>query len=408
MFKNFLSVIIMINLFAGTNAFAAIETHQVANGVEPTIAAEENGKLHVAFLGLKRSGTARDVFYSQSSDSGKSWSSATNISKSPGNCRHPGVSAEQGGAVDVVWAATIPGARGEDIFFTRSEDGGKSWAAPQDISNTGTSSQPAQAVGSDGSIHVVWQDAGSGKNPSYIAYSCSNDKGKTWSKAENISNTPKWSRNPAVAVSEEGVVNVAWSDSRLGQQRPDIFYTRKFQGSWISPVNVSDSERHSAHPGMACGPKDIVYVVWSDNTRKEKSPDIWCTVRNKAGRFAKPLNISDTPGVSSQPIVVSDGRRGRVVIVWADTSRGGSQVYARISNDRTAHFTNVLNLRSKLGGSKNPHATIGGDRAFVIWDEDEANGGVIRVTSLRLKGIATGPARLVYPVIRGTATSRSR
>jgi len=396
--KLFLGSAVLVSLTICSAAHAAPEAHDVAKGTEPCIVSED-GKLHASMLGHQNGSTIGDVFYTQSDDGGSSWTSPTNVSKTPGSCSHPEMAVDKSGSINLVWSDTRAGAKGHDIFFARSQDGGKTWTEALDISKTdGVASSPAVAVSPDQSIHVVWRDTASGETRPDIFYTSSSDQGKTWTKAEDISNTPKWSKDPTIAVGDDGVVHVSWLDSRSGEQRPDIFYIQKLEGTWTKPLNVSNSERLSAHPSIACGPKGIVYIVWSDNSRKELSPDIWCAIANKRGHFGQPINISNTPGVSSQPTIGGDVG-GRVVVVWSDTSPGAPHIYARLSTDRAEDFTTVMDLPHRLDASKQPRASIDGEKAFVIWEELKGDESTLFVTSVPLKGIATGPALLVDPKI---------
>jgi hypothetical protein len=403
--KTFLLSLAAINFLLNSPAFAAVESIKMANGTEPTLASQDNGKLDIAFLNAETNAKVRDVFFS-SSETGKVWANPLNISQSPGNCSHPNLAVERSGAIDVVWTGSKAEAKGQDIFLVRSEDGGKNWSEPQNISRTRSAGESALAVGADDSIHVVWQDLTADTHPSDIFYVCSTDKGRSWSKPENVSNTPKHSSQPVIAIDGNGLVNVSWLDSRSGEQRPDIFFERRIEGAWTSPLNVSDSQRLSAHPTLACGPKGTVYLAWSDNSRKEKSPDIWCAVGNKKNHFAKPINISNTPGVSSQPAIAADSR-GRVAVVWSDTTPGVPDIFGRISNDRADDFTTVLDLPHTVGGSTRPCVTICGDIAFVAWQENNGERNVIKLAQIPIKTIATGPIQLVDPVLHPSGVSRN-
>jgi len=395
-----LGTAIAVTLFFCNVAHAALEPHNVAKGTEPCIASEGDGKLHASMLWHEDRSAIHDVFYVRSEDSGSSWTSPTNVSKTPGSCSHPEMAVDKSGSINIVWSDTRAGVKGHDIFFARSQDNGKTWTEPQDISKTdGVATSPVVAVGPDQSIHVAWRDTASGDTRPDIFYASSTDQGKTWTKAKDISNTPKWSSDPTIAVSDDGIVHVSWLDSRSGEQRPDIFYIRKSEGAWTNALNVSNSERLSAHPSIASGPKGMVYIVWSDNSRKEQSPDIWCAVSDRKEHFGQPINISDTPGVSSQPTIAGDSR-GRVVVAWSDTSPGAPHIYARVSNDRADDFTTVLDLPHTLQASKHPRVAIDGEKAFVIWEELNGNDSTLLMSALPLKGIATGPAHLVDPKIR--------
>ena len=405
---------VLLASFLPWQAFAAIKSDQIydiAAGNSPSIASDSQGHLHVAFEGKESDKNVVDIFYSESSDNGKSWTSPKDISGTPGNSSHPDIAVEGGGGIDVVWTDTTSGEKTPDIYFSRSTDDGKTWTQATDISHTsGASTEPAVATGPDNSIHVLWSDTTKGERNRDIYYCASSDGGKTWAKdpllpAVNVSNTPGNSSEPTIAVGRGGTVHAAWLDSSPGETHPDVFYAQKLDGSWTNMTNVSHSPRISSHPSLTCGSsKDKVFLVWSDNSRKEKAADIWCLVSRTEDHFSKgrPINISSTPGVSSEPRITAGGM-GRLSIVWSDSSRGekSPDILARVSLDGGSDFTNVLDLSNTSGVSKHPDVTITGSTMFVVWEDTNLEGtkSTIKLTSLDIKGVSTGPAQDVDPVL---------
>ncbi|HEY9760346.1 MAG TPA: sialidase family protein [Oculatellaceae cyanobacterium] len=360
----------------------------VAAGDSPSLKFDAKGHLHVAFgrAGKDASGNqSSDVFITESEDGGKTWSAPVQISEALGRSSHPSLFVEKSGALDVAWSS---GDGDPDVYFSRSTDGGKTWAKPVDVSNTpGSSTEPALAASSDGTLHMVWCDTSKGARNKDVYYSYSKDLGKTWGKdplqpAEDISNTPGVSSEPQVVVDDEDSVHVAWTDSTPGQTRPDIFYSSLSAGSnssgngkWTKPVDLSDNTRISSHPGIATGPNGKVYLVWSDSSKELHLADVWCMVGDH-GKFGKQQNVSNTAGVSTQPCISGDDT-GRVVISWSDTSieYNRPEVYIRTSRDKCANLSHITDMSNTQGSSKNAHVVINKDRLYVIWEEDDERSG---------------------------------
>src|SRR5262249_48407326 len=105
--------------------------------------------------------------------------------------KRPTIPADAKGTLYVAFEGAGATAGGpSDVLFTASTDGGKTWSKPADLSNTpGATADPAIAVGKDGSIVVVWTDAGTENHPDIFAVR-STDGGKTWSKPADVSATP--------------------------------------------------------------------------------------------------------------------------------------------------------------------------------------------------------------------------
>ena len=387
------------------------QIYDIATGTSPAIASDGQGHLHVAFEGKELDKSVVDIFYAESSDDGKTWTSPKDVSGTPGNSSHPDIAVERDGGIDVVWADTTSGETSPDIYFSRSADGGKTWTQAADISNTpGASTEPAVAISPDNSIHVIWSDTSKGDKNRDIYYASSTDGGKTWAKdpllpATDISNTPGNSSEPTIAIGQGGMVNAAWLDSTPGESHPDVFYTQNVEGKWTNMTNVSHSPRISSHPALACGGgKGKVFLVWSDNSRKEKAADIWCRISHTDDHFSKgqPINISSTPGLSTEPAIAT-GEKGRVAIVWADSSSGekSPDIFARVSLDGGGDFSNVMDLSNTPGVSKHPDVTIAGSKMFVVWEDINVEGtkSTCKVTALDIKDLGTGPAQDVDPVI---------
>jgi hypothetical protein len=356
--------------------------YTVALGDSPSLKFDSKGHLHVVFERPGKDAVSGhlscDIYATSSEDGGKNWSTPIQITEAIGNNCHPCLHVEKSGALDVVWNS---GEGEPDIYFSRSTDGGKSWSMPVDVSSTpGASSEAALAASSDGTLHLVWCDTSKGIKNNDIYYSFSKDSGKTWGKdqllpAENVSNTPGVSSEPQIVVDDEDTVHVAWTDSSPGQTRPDIFYSSLTAGKWSKPVDLSDNTRISSHPGIASGPNGKVYLVWSDSSKELHLADVWCMVGDH-GKFGKQQNVSNTAGVSTQPCIAGDDT-GRVVVCWADTSieYNRPEVYIRTSRDKCATLSHITDMSNTRGSSKNAHVVMDKDRLYAIWEEDDERSG---------------------------------
>ena len=385
-------------LLIGASTSAA-EIYNITQASQPRIASDSANNIHAVFEGYVTGLDNREILYSKSTDGARTWTPPLNISKTSRVSTVPAIAVEESGAIDVVWRDTTSGELHPDIFFTRSADGGQTWTTALDISHTkGICSEPAIATGPDGSIHVVWVDTRPQDGRPHIFYSSSTD-GKNWSPCVSISPTPGVSSEPTIVACNDGIVHCAWLDTTSGEERPDIFYVRKINNVWTMPADISNTPKLSDHPWLACGGKGKVFLCWVDNSQKLNAADIWCAI-GKNGHFAKPINISDTPGVSSQPIVIAD-KSGRVAVVWSDTSLKLSKpdIYARVSTDNGDDFSNVLYVTNTPGSSKQPTATLVGTKIIVVWEEFTGFISMLKATTVELKNIATGPVDQVNPTI---------
>src|SRR5262249_27738704 len=168
---------------------------------------------------------------SGSQDAGKPGNKPQNISDTPGKSMTPSLAVGADNSVDVVWVDTTSGDASPDVFFTRSTDGGKTWSKAVDVSNTpGASNECDIAADEKGKIYVDWTDtSGDAKSPEVMVAS-SADGGKTWSKPVDASNTPGVSSDPAIAATGNGKVAVVWVDTSEGAASPDVFMATSKDG----------------------------------------------------------------------------------------------------------------------------------------------------------------------------------
>src|SRR5262249_44806124 len=109
----------------------------------------------------------------------------------------------------------------------RSTDGGTTWSqpiivAPQDVGTVriaghevrSSDELPEFAVGPDGNIYAVWQDARFNGTTSKIAFSMSTDGGLTWSSPIEIDQAPENipAFTPQIHVTGGGVIGVVYYD----------------------------------------------------------------------------------------------------------------------------------------------------------------------------------------------------
>ena len=355
-----------------------LQMADVAKGKNPAISGLAKS-LHVAYE------NDAAIFYSPSTDAGKSWGASSKVSGAIVSCTSPAIATSKDGTVHIVFQGKSSNEKASGVFYTRSADAGKTFSDPVDISNTPTeSSEPQITIGGDDSIHVVWVDALPAPAGPDIYYTVSTDAGKSWSKREDLSNTPGGiSFNPCVAVGSDARIHVAWSDTSSGDQQPDIFFVQKSENGWSKPADLSRDTGHSSHPRAACGEGGKAFIVWCDDSRKEKAADVLFVSERKPGQFGKPLSVSEKLGESRQPDFVAEPN-GRMAFVWSG-SRKGQQVpsiWARAGNGGA--LTNSRELHRLQGASVHPAITLLDKKAYIVWEESNSGSTIVRSCELDL------------------------
>lgn len=131
-----------------------------------------------------------------------------------------------GGVVHAVWAHADTPQRPLVLHASRSEDGGVTWSPPVQIAEmretavrnlrTGDILPSAAVDRRNGRLYVVWADDRFTPGVSQVVMSRSDDGGRSWSAPQLVSDGPGDAPNftPAVAVSGEGRVGVSYYSLR--------------------------------------------------------------------------------------------------------------------------------------------------------------------------------------------------
>jgi hypothetical protein len=191
-------------------------------------------------------------------------------------------------------AATPPPPLQTSIYYTRSEDRGRTWWAkpiPIPTSPDAFLGQTALHVNEDG-IHVVFT-AAMGDNILHIYNTHSADGGKTWSRPAKVSDSIYKKFSPQVApIPGKGMVVTWWEleetevkakervDLGMMNQllenpmiavtkstsvRATIHYARYLSGGWLGDQVLDTASGTLPYLNIAAGPKGEVYIHWVDS-----------------------------------------------------------------------------------------------------------------------------------------------
>ena len=226
--------------------WAGEERRRVVQGSNPKVA--EDGRLYVAYYDSLNDGPWDGLFAPTivwSDDGGETFSKPIHVDHlleldyelPPTLFRAwvsmmPQIDVGPNGEVYLVVAAR-PGMLSpddSDIFFYRSLDRGKTWSSAKRINDDETTRDqfiPAIAVSPNGTIHVAWGDRRHDpKDVEYhIYYTKSSDRGETWIRNVRVTDSPS---NPNFGLylyigdywsieATDEDVYIAWTDTRLGR-----------------------------------------------------------------------------------------------------------------------------------------------------------------------------------------------
>jgi hypothetical protein len=167
-----------------------------------------------------------EIYYKSSADGGINWGADTQITNNPANSLGPSVSV-YGLVVHVTWIDNRDGG-GYEVYYKRSTDGGFSWGEDKRLRNAAGDSQYANIAVSGSVVHIVWQDKRDASEKIY--YKRSTDGGMSWEAEMQLTNTINASMCPSISVTDS-VVHVVWYDNR--DLNEEIYYKRKTTGTII-------------------------------------------------------------------------------------------------------------------------------------------------------------------------------
>src|SRR6266550_2115816 len=339
----------------------------------PSIAVGSDGVAYLAFAGWAGPTTGTDVFFTKSSN-GRTWMPPVRVNNDATAFAqtNPSLALDSGNNISIAW---VDGRSGnQDIWFSRSTNGGQSFSANVLVNLVTTNAQTEVRIAVDPVdsmlIHAVWTDTRTAGNPD-IYYANSTDGGLSFNPSSRVNNDAGAAEQagPMIAVAPNRDVDVVWRDARSAATKgTDIYAARSTNrgATWIYPATawVNDDSGNVAQqePTIAIDRVGTIYVAWTDYRSGTSSPDIYAARSTNGGvSFQANVKVNDDVGPiwQFQPSLAAND--GKIVVLWADMRTGGStnlDIYASTSLDGLTWSANVkLNDDSSAANQFQP--TVG-------------------------------------------------
>ncbi len=243
----------------------------------PRIAAE--GSTVVVVWEGHRGGLQEDIYANVSQDHGQSWLPAAirlDTGDSPGSAisNLPRV-VMRNGTVLVTWLENrnAPTTFGRRLVANRSLDGGATWLASPAVvegpNGAGFADEPDIVLTDAGHALAVWQDArGPNSTIQNVYFSRSSDGGATWSPDVLIGGVApagsEIARQPRLATPNGMDITVVWTDFRnAATSGRDIYRNRSTDGgvTWLGQTALSTAPGDEELPEVAAS-GDGIYTAW--------------------------------------------------------------------------------------------------------------------------------------------------
>ncbi|MHA2096985.1 MAG: sialidase family protein, partial [Candidatus Hodarchaeales archaeon] len=283
--------------------------------LDPQIA-ESGNNIHIVWTDDRDGG--REVFYKNSSDSGKTWCFDRKITQSSGTGYYTDITVN-GSNIHVVYIYDFK------LFYLNSTDNGITWSEPQQLTGPiRDSDHPAIAVNGS-NVHIVWMDHydrfGTG-TAGAIFYINSSNNGLTWSEDFNLSYMNLDAGYTDIAVEGENV-HVIFNEQRGGLYQ--IYYRRSEDNgiTWTDEVMVSNSTDDIARSAIKVK-NNAVFATWGD----EKNPIAEVYLRNSSDNGQNwniETRMTYDPAACAYPNIAIGNES--LHLVWSDWRDGAPEIY---------------------------------------------------------------------------------
>jgi len=339
-----------------------ISNNQADLGGPPQIAVDSTGNIYVAWLGP---GGTPDIFFTGSSDGGATFSAPMIISNQPsGGARGPSMAVDSGGNINVVWwGAFAP----RILFLSRSSDGGATFSTPVSVSTSGGAFDGQVAVDSGGNINAVWCEGLTGNFQ--VTYSRSVDGGASFAAPKTISTFASDTCKPVMALDPAGNIYVAWDTQPFG----DIYVSSSIDGGATFSVTDITNKTAIANSGGERITTDLngnIYVVWVQNPSGDNHTYLFLSQSSDEGSaFSTPHNLSSNLGGADEAQIAT-GLDSSINIVWQDNASGNRQIFFTQSSDGGSTFSTPQNLSNDSGAGNPVIAMDPTSNVNVLWADN--------------------------------------
>jgi hypothetical protein len=271
---------------------------------DPAVAIDERGRVTFAWVDQGK----KDVYFGRQGE-------AVNVSRSPDTFSWLPRIALAGDNVLLLWQEIIfsGGSHGGDMLFARSEDGGKTFSAPLNLSNSRAGDGKGRInpqLWHNGSYDLVVD--GEAVYAAWTEYEGrlwlrrSRDGGRTFSRAVRLEEENP-ARAPSLAVQGNSVY-LAWT---VGDERSaDVRVARSDDGgaSFGKAAIVHRSKPYSDAPRIALDERGVLHLVYAEGRRI-----VYSRSSDGGSSFERPRAIS--PENAGFPALALDAA-GNLYVLW--------------------------------------------------------------------------------------------
>ncbi len=303
-----------------------------------------------------------DIFFRKSNDGGDTFGSSINLSNNPGFSEHPQI-ASVGNNIYVVWVDDSSGER--EIKFSKSSDSGKTFTNSIVISQNSTDPNHVELAAEGQSIYVVWNSFDT-EMRNIILLSKSDNAGKTFGEIREIG-TADNETFPKIAVNA-GEYYVAWN--KKNNKDTEILFIKghKEDNNTHNFANLSKLNNEGIDGGesQVTTFADRVLVSWTSNLPVDKKHVYIRNSANNGNDFGNTIRLSSINSSNVENIIIN----GNTYVVWQDNIYGNQDIFLTKTNINGTSIDKPVNVSHNTGISECPSITVSRNEIHMVWEDD--------------------------------------
>ena len=320
-----------------------------------------------------------DIFFIKSDDNGKTFGMPINLSNNTEFSERPQIAVSKNG-IFIVWAETT-NPNNKEIMFTKSLDNGKTFSNPINISNNSKDSYNQEISAFNENVYVIWQDTDKKNNDTngIIMFKSSTNTGNTFNNSiELINNTN--SAFPKIN-SYGNYVYIVWNNEN--KKNSGLFFVKSFdKGNNFDDIIKLSNDSNFGESQIAVKENDIL-VIWGGFLLKNIE-NIYYVKSNDNGKTFTDVNTisekviksnytnyyTELNNIIENPMNVEVTSKNFSYITWQNSfSEQNEDILLLVDNHKDNSHSNIFNLSNNSGISECPSIAISDNNIYVIWED---------------------------------------
>ena len=337
-------------------------TQNYDDSVYPQISSSSNNIYIVWQESVGSYGTTNyDIFFKKSNDDGNSFGSPINLSDNIGFSEHPQI-ASVGNHVYVVWVDDSSGQR--EVMFSKSIDSGKTFSNSIVVSQNSLGPYHAELAAKGQNVYIVWNSFGM-ETSNIILLAKSNDEGKTFGELIEIGEGDT-ETYPKIAANDNEYY-ITWD--RRDHKDTEILLSKghkDYNIQNVTQIEKLNNEDVDGGESQVAADANRVIVTWTSNIPINKKYVYVSSSMNNGNDFGDNIPISSTNSSNVENIIIDDNS----YIVWQDNIDGNHDIFYTKGNTNGISIDKPLNVSNNIGISECPSIAVSTSAIHMIWEDD--------------------------------------